>query len=198
MSNVLSIDIETGNTAADIGGWNNTHMWKVTCATTWDGEKAVVYMDNDIEMKEDIVVKSLRQLKYDLDDHFEKGGKLLGHNIIAFDLPALRDSMDIYCVRKYLEDKENRCIDTSALVMKTSGKRVHLDNLVKCTLGSGKSANGLQAVDWWHEGKYTDIAKYCLMDSQLTYDLWKHGCEKGTVDYFDDDDNIMNKIEIEW
>ena len=151
MSNVLSIDIETGNTAADIGGWNNTHMWKITCATTWDGEKAVVYMDNDIEMKEDVVVKSLRQLKYDLDDHFEKGGKLLGHNIIAFDLPALRDSMD-----------------------------------------------RLQAVDWWHEGKYTDIAKYCLMDSQLTYDLWKHGCEKGTVDYFDEDDNIMNKIEIEW
>ena len=169
MSNVLSIDIETGNTAADIGGWNNTHMWKVTCATTWDGEKAVVYMDNDIEMKEDVEVKSLRQLKYDLDDHFEKGGKLLGHNIIAF-----------------------------ALVMKTSGKRVHLDNLVKCTLGSGKSADGLQAVDWWHEGKYTDIAKYCLMDSQLTYDLWKHGCEKGTVDYFDEDDNIMSKIEIEW
>ena len=88
MSNVLSIDIETGNTAADIGGWNNTHMWKVTCATTWDGEKAVVYMDNDIEMKEDVVVKSLRELKYDLDDHFEKGGKLLGHNIIAFDLPG--------------------------------------------------------------------------------------------------------------
>tara|TARA_Y100000356_G_C11069004_1_gene187948 strand:- start:57 stop:578 length:522 start_codon:yes stop_codon:yes gene_type:complete len=173
-------------------------MWKVTCATTWDGKKGIVYMDNDIEMKEDVEVKPLRQLKYDLDDHFEKGGKLLGHNIIAFDLPALRDSMDIYCVRKYLEDKENRCIDTSALVMKESGKRVHLDNLVKCTLGSGKSADGLQAVDWWHEGKYTDIAKYCLMDSQLTYDLWKHGCENGNVDYFDEDNNIMNKLEIEW
>lgn len=37
MSKVLAIDIETGNSAADIGGWNNTHMWNITCVTTWDG-----------------------------------------------------------------------------------------------------------------------------------------------------------------
>tara|TARA_R110000751_G_scaffold269271_3_gene368946 strand:+ start:143 stop:736 length:594 start_codon:yes stop_codon:yes gene_type:complete len=195
---ILSIDIETGNTAADIGGWYNSHMWKVTCVTTWDGSNGTVYMDNDIEMKEDINVKSLKQLKYDLDDHFQKGGKLLGHNINAFDLPALRDSMDIYIVRKYLEDKENRCIDTSALVTKSSGKRVQLDNLVKCTLKSSKSANGLQAVKWWQEGEYTEIAKYCLMDSKLTYDLWQHGVNKGNVEYFDEDNNIINKIDIEW
>ena len=38
MSDILSIDIETANTAADIGGWENTHMWIISCATTWDGE----------------------------------------------------------------------------------------------------------------------------------------------------------------
>ena len=65
---------------------------------------ATVYVDKDVEV-EGAIVKSLRQLKFDLDDHFEKGGKLLGHNIVAFDLPALRDSMDIYCIRKYLEIK---------------------------------------------------------------------------------------------
>ena len=198
---VLAIDLETKNMSYDIGGFGNTHMFQVSTVSTWDGNMGTIYVDESLDSdfaKAGHIVKSLGELKYDLDDHFEKGGKLLGHNIIAFDLPALRDSMDIYCVRKYLEDKENRCIDTSALVMKESGKRVHLDNLVKCTLGSGKSADGLQAVDWWHEGKYTDIAKYCLMDSQLTYDLWKHGCENGNVDYFDEDNNIMNKLEIEW
>ena len=74
----------------------------------------MVYVDKDVEVS--AIVKSLRQLKFDLDDHFEKGGKLLGHNIVAFDLPALRDSMDIYCVRKYLDGKEERCIDTSRLM----------------------------------------------------------------------------------
>ena len=150
MSNILSIDIETANTAADIGGWENTHMWIISCATTWDGETATVYVDKDVEV-EGAIVKSLRQLKFDLDDHFEKGGKLLGHNIVAFDLPALRDSMDIYCIRKYLEHKEERCIDTSRMMTQAVGKRVQLDNLAKCNLDAAKSADGLTAVKWWQK-----------------------------------------------
>ena len=53
------------------------------------------------------MIKSLRELKYDLDDHLQKGGVLLGHNIVAFDLPILRDSMDIFCITKYLKKKKN-------------------------------------------------------------------------------------------
>lgn len=197
MSKVLSFDIETGNTAADIGGWQNTHMWQVTCVTTTDGENNTVYIDKPMEI-EGAVVKELKQLKYDLDDHFQKGGKLLGHNIVAFDLPALRDSMDIYIVRKYLEEKETRCIDTSRMMTKAAGKRVQLDNLAKCNLNSQKSGDGLMAVRWWSEGKYEDVAKYCLKDSQLTLDVWKMGVENGNLSFFDEDLGELVKIDLEW
>ncbi len=197
MNNILSFDIETGNTAADIGGWQNTHMWQVTCVTTTDGENNTVYIDKPMEI-EGAVVKELKQLKYDLDDHFQKGGKLLGHNIVAFDLPALRDSMDIYIVRKYLEEKETRCIDTSRMVTKAAGKRVQLDNLAKCNLNSQKSGDGLMAVRWWSEGKYEDVAKYCLKDSQLTLDVWKMGVENGNLSFFDEDLGELVKIDLEW
>lgn len=197
MNNILSFDIETGNTAADIGGWQNTHMWQVTCVTTTDGENNTVYIDKPMEI-EGAVVKELKQLKYDLDDHFQKGGKLLGHNIVAFDLPALRDSMDIYIVRKYLEEKETRCIDTSRMMTKAAGKRVQLDNLAKCNLNSQKSGDGLMAVRWWSEGKYEDVAKYCLKDSQLTLDVWKMGVENGNLSFFDEDLGELVKIDLEW
>ena len=197
MNNILSFDIETGNTAADIGGWQNTHMWQVTCVTTTDGENNTVYIDKPVEI-DGAVVKELKQLKYDLDDHFQKGGKLLGHNIVAFDLPALRDSMDIYIVRKYLEEKETRCIDTSRMVTKAAGKRVQLDNLAKCNLNSQKSGDGLMAVRWWSEGKYEDVAKYCLKDSQLTLDVWKMGVENGNLSFFDEDLGELVKIDLEW
>ena len=147
---------------------------------------------------EGAVVKELKQLKYDLDDHFQKGGKLLGHNIVAFDLPALRDSMDIYIVRKYLEEKETRCIDTSRMMTKAAGKRVQLDNLAKCNLNSQKSGDGLMAVRWWSEGKYEDVAKYCLKDSQLTLDVWKMGVENGNLSFFDEDLGELVKIDLEW
>ena len=195
MSDILSIDIETANTAADIGGWENTHMWRISCATTWDGKNATVYVDKPMEI-DGAIVKSLKQLKFDLDDHFEKGGRLLGHNIIAFDLPALRDSMDIYCVRKYLENKDERCIDTSRMMTKLVGKRVQLDNLAKSNLGAAKSADGLTAVSWWAEGKYEDVVKYCLLDSQLTYDLWKMGVEKQEVRYFNEDSTDYEIVNL--
>tara|TARA_R110001592_G_scaffold19887_3_gene81162 strand:- start:749 stop:1342 length:594 start_codon:yes stop_codon:yes gene_type:complete len=197
MNNILSFDIETGNTAADIGGWQNTHMWQVTCVTTTDGENNTIYVDKPMEI-EGAVVKELKQLKYDLDDHFQKGGKLLGHNIVAFDLPALRDSMDIYIVRKYLEEKETRCIDTSRMMTKAAGKRIQLDNLAKCNLNSQKSGDGLMAVRWWSEGKYEDVAKYCLKDSQLTLDVWKMGVENGNLSFFDEDLGELVKIDLEW
>tara|TARA_R110002020_G_scaffold127857_4_gene286684 strand:+ start:3328 stop:3921 length:594 start_codon:yes stop_codon:yes gene_type:complete len=197
MSKILSFDIETGNTAADIGGWQNTHMWQVTCVTTTDGENNTVYIDKPVEI-DGAVVKELKQLKFDLDDHFQKGGKLLGHNIVAFDLPALRDSMDIFIVRKYLEERETRCIDTSRMMTKAAGKRVQLDNLAKCNLNSQKSGDGLMAVRWWSEGRYEDVAEYCLKDSQLTLDVWKMGVENGNLSFFDEDLGELVKIDLEW
>jgi len=197
MNDILAIDIETANTAADIGGWQNTHMWKISCVTTTDGINNTVYIDEPVNV-ENAVVKSLRQLKYDLDDHFQKGGKLLGHNIIGFDLPALRDSMDIFITRKYLDSKDTRCIDTSRLMTKASGKRVQLDNLAKCNLGEQKSGDGLTAVRWWGEGKYEEVAKYCLLDSQLSLNVYKMGVENKSLKFFDEEEGDYVITKLEW
>ena len=48
MSKVLSFDIETKNLSYEIGGWENQHLFKVACITTWDGEKGVVYVDEPV------------------------------------------------------------------------------------------------------------------------------------------------------
>ena len=88
MNNVLSIDIETQNLSHEIGGWGNPHLFKVACVATWDGNNATIYSDSggDSELckSEEVEWKPLKQLKYDLDDHFQKVGKLLGHNINVF------------------------------------------------------------------------------------------------------------------
>ena len=57
------------------------------------------------------------------------------------------------------------------------GRRIQLDNLAKCNLDAAKSADGLTAVKWWAEGRYDDVVKYCLLDSQLTLEVWKMGVE---------------------
>ena len=195
MNNILSFDIETGNTAADIGGWQNTHMWKVTCVTTTDGENNTVYIDKPMEI-EGAVVKELKQLKFDLDDHFQKGGKLLGHNLAAFDLPILRDSLDIYCIHKYL--KEERYIDTSKDLLKEHGERFQLKNLVKCTMDDFKLMDSADAPKLWKMGKYDEVVEYCMKDTQLVYDLWDYGKENGIVKAFSIEKEKFIDLGVDW
>jgi len=203
MSDVLSLDIETKNLSNEIGGWHNQHMFKVACAVTWDGSNGIVYTDaalsDNLTKSEGLLFKPLRELKFDLDDHFQKGGRILGHNINAFDLPVLRDShTDIFIVRKYLDEKATRCIDTSAYITKQCEKRVHLDNLTKSTLKEGKLMEATYSVELWKSGRYDEVIEYCLKDTQLTYDLWKYGQENGIVKYYDSDEKSFIEVETNW
>ena len=64
MNKILSFDIETKNLSYEIGGWGNTHLFKVACVTTWDGNNGVIYVDeplNDLKKGTNVEIKSLRE-----------------------------------------------------------------------------------------------------------------------------------------
>ena len=195
---VMALDIETKNMSYDIGGFGNTHMFQVSTVATWDGDTGTVYVDEPVDSfaKSGHIVKSLRELKYDLDEHFQKGGVLLGHNIAAFDLPILKDSMDIYCIKQYLEDK--RYIDTSRILTKEHGERFPLSNLVKCTMNDFKLMDSADAPKLWKAGQYDEVVEYCMKDTQLVYDLWKYGQDNGIVKAFSVDKEKFVELEVKW
>ena len=196
---VIALDIETKNLSTEIGGWGNTHMFVVSTVATWDGQIGKIYVERDITDK--IVAKSntqvlpMRQLKYDLDDIYKSGEKLLGHNIAAFDLPVLRDSLDIYCVRKFLNDKQY--IDTSRELTKQYGERFRLQNLVDNTLGETKSLESVMAPALWKQGEYQEVVDYCLKDCKLVYDLYKHGLDND-IKAFSIEKEEFVELKMEW
>ena len=195
---VLAIDLETKNMSYDIGGFSNTHMFQVSTVATWNGNIGTVYVDEKMDSfaKSGHIIKPLSELKYDLDEHFQKGGVLLGHNIKAFDLPILRDSMDIYCINKYL--KEEKFIDTSRILMKEHGERYQLKNLVKCTMNDAKLMDSADAPKLWKMGQYDEVVEYCMKDTQLVYDLWKHGQDNGLVKGFSMEKGEYKELEVDW
>jgi len=196
---VVALDIETKNLSTEIGGWGNTHMFVVSTVATWDGQIGKIYVEKDITDK--IVAKSntqvlpMRQLKYDLDDIYKSGQKLLGHNIAAFDLPVLRDSLDIYCVRKFLND--NQYIDTSRELTKQYGERFKLQNLVDNTLGETKSLESVMAPSLWKAGEYQEVVDYCLKDCKLVYDLYKYG-QENMLKAFSIEKEEFVELKMEW
>ena len=195
---ILAIDLETKNMSYDIGGFGNTHMFQVSTVATWDGSNGTVYVDESVDTfaKSGHVVKSIRELKYDLDEHFQKGGLLLGHNIAAFDLPILRDSLDIFCINKYI--KEKQYIDTSKDLLKGHGERFQLKNLVKCTMNDSKLMDSADAPKLWKMGKYDEVVDYCMKDTQLVYDLWKYGQNNGIVKAFSMEKGEHLDLEVNW
>tara|TARA_R110001583_G_scaffold51160_1_gene159672 strand:+ start:1295 stop:1897 length:603 start_codon:yes stop_codon:yes gene_type:complete len=195
---VMALDIETKNMSHEIGGFGNTHMFQVSTVTTWDGSVAKVYVDEPLDTfaKSGHIIKSLRDLKYDLDEHFEKGGSLLGHNIVSFDLPVLKNAMDIYCIKKYLDAK--RYIDTSRDIQSLNGERFKLQNLSENTLKTDKLMDSADAPKLWKQGEYDSVVEYCLKDSQIVYDIWQYGKENGIVKGFSLDKGEFVDLEVDW
>ena len=191
----MALDIETKNLSNEIGGFGNTHMFVVSTACTYDGTTMKTYADENDIQKEGVF--PLRQLKFDLDDHFEKGGFLLGHNIRGFDLPVLRDSPSTHigCIHKYLSEK--RYIDTSTTLNKVQGERFHLENLVHYNLGESKSLQSVMAPALWKSGDYDTVMDYCAKDTKLVYDLWKHGKENMVKAYSQVQDSVI-EIGVDW
>ena len=196
--NVLAIDLETKNMSHDIGGWGNTHMFQVSTVCTWDGDVGNIYIDKAVDdlKKSNVEIKPLSQLKFDLDDHLEKGGVLLGHNIVGFDLPVLKNAMDIFCIKKYLDKRAY--IDTSRILNKEFGERYSLSNLVQHTLGSDKIMESAMAPEVWKAGGYSEGADYCLKDCQLVFDLWKHGQNNKVVKGFSIEQEEVLDLGVDW
>ena len=58
----------------------------------------------------------------------------------------------------------------------------------------GKSADGLQAVRWWHEGRVEEILKYCEQDVEVTRRVFEFGRQNRFIRYYDRQYQIRTRI----
>jgi DEAD/DEAH box helicase domain-containing protein len=98
----------------------------------------------------------------------ERSGRLIGYNSEHFDIPILN---------KYYTGDLTRFphLDMLKVIKDTNGKRYKLDDIAKATLEIAKSADGLQAMRWWEEGKREEVKKYCEQDVRVTKELYDYG-----------------------
>ena len=90
---------------------------------------------------------------------------LIGFNSDHFDIPVLA---------KYYPGnlRSIKSLDIMKEVRASIGRRVSLDQIAEGTLGTKKSGNGLQAVEWWKKGDIENLRKYCLHDVKITKDIY--------------------------
>lgn len=202
MSDIMALDIETSNYSWEIGGWQNKALFDPSVVATWDGEKATVFSKQEIEV-EGIDVHPLhpRVLGDHISDFVEKGGRIVGHNIINFDFPVLRESLDCWAIGDVMQKTES-VFDTKTMFQKASlpygNLETSLNILSKHNLNQGKIMESVEAPKAWAEGRYEEVIKYCLSDAQLTYDLFVLGRDNGIIKSRSLETGEIIEVEVEW
>ena len=200
----MSLDIETSNYSHDIGGWDKTHMFDPTVVCTYDGDESTVFCNKDITVKGATVLPlHPRELGEHLMKHINAGGALVGHNLLQFDLPVLRDALDCHAAGEILKHNRDQIIDTALALRKAStniGKQyyIKLDDVCKHTLSKAKTMRSEDAPLMWKHGDYQSVADYCMNDAMLNWELWKHGLDTGIVKSRSRWTGEIVKLEVDW
>jgi len=104
----------------------------------------------------------------------EKADALVGYNSNHFDIPLLN--------KYYPGDLTHiKSIDILESIRESLGRRLRLDSVAQATVGAKKSADGLQAVRWWREGKIKEIKKYCEQDVRVTKKVFEYALQNGHI-----------------
>lgn len=121
--------------------------------------------------------------------YLEGASYLIGYNIDSFDLPVLQS---------YYPGKLSALssFDILSDIKKIIGKRLALNDLISVTLNKKKSGHGLMAVDYYKEGRWDELKKYCLDDVLLTKELFEYGVNNGEIYYLNEVGKI--KIPVDW
>lgn len=175
---IVYFDLETRRTAADVGGWGNQHLMGISVAVTYSTRAGDYFI-----YTEDQAQTLINQLvRADLVVGFNHVGfdyqVLLGHTIFDF-----RDQV--------------RSLDLLIDLEKRLGHRLKLEAVASASLGAGKSADGLQAIRWWQQGKLAEIAEYCCYDVKVTRLVHEYGARNGHVKYLDRNGREQ-LVEVDW
>ena len=117
--------------------------------------------------------------------------RIVGFNIRRFDYEVLRGY-----TRRALEELPT--LDLLDDVEEALGHRVSLENLIRHTLDISKSGDGGRAIQWFREGDWSRLERYCIEDVRATRALYEHGREEGRVWYGDRRSDAPRPIPVRW
>jgi len=170
-------DIETQRSAQEVGGWHRADLMGVSCVVLYDSktDKFIEFFDDQIPL----LIEYLKQ--FDL---------VVGFNIKRFDFRVLSGYSDFAF-------ETLPTLDILEEIHKRLGYRLSLEHLVRVTLDTKKTADGLQALRWWKQGRMREIIDYCKQDVAITRDLFLYGEKNGYLLFKNKAGNTV-RVPVNW
>lgn len=173
----LVLDIETQKSFQEVGGYENLTQLLVSVACAYDSKTGefLTFRENELKKLFDLCEDRL----------------IVGYNVKGFDLLVLEP----YGLKPRELDVFDIMYDLEAL---TRTRYLKLEYVARGTLGVGKLAEGLQAIEWWKQGKIDKIIEYCLKDVELTRDIFEHGRKKGVIKIQRSEESQVQDVPVNW
>ena len=153
--NIVYFDLETQKSAEEVGGWERIREMRMSIGVTYSTARGDyrIYHEKNID---------------DLLTELQRADLVVGFNNLRFD----------YEVLHYYTVYDMRQIPTLDVLIDLQEKlqhRLSLDAVACATLGVEKTAEGMQAIQWFRQGRLMEIAEYCCYDVKITRLVHEYG-----------------------
>ncbi len=183
--NIVYFDLETQRSFGDVGGFSHKSKMGVSIAVTYSTARGTYEIYGESEMEK-------------LGEELVRADLVVGWNHLQFDYPVLQP----YIFHTLAEQTLN--LDMMAELEVILGFRLKLDSVASASLGTGKTADGLDALRWWQEHKKSKefaplrkIAEYCAYDVKVTKCVHEYALAHGTLKY-DDKTGRTAEVAVKW
>jgi DEAD/DEAH box helicase domain-containing protein len=133
-----------------------------------------------------------------LGEELVRADLVVGWNHLSFDYPVLQP----YIFHTLADQTVN--LDMMVDLEQKLGFRLKLDSVASATLGTGKTADGLDALRWWQDHKKSGdfeplrkIAEYCAYDVKVTKAVHEYALANGHLNYDDRNGGIV-ELAVDW
>lgn len=179
MDDTLVIDIETKHSFAEVGGEKNIQKLGISVAGVYSYRRDAFFALEEHELGK-------------LEEALAVTGHIIGFNINHFDIPV----MEAYIAPAVFA--RIAVTDIFEDAVKFLGHRVGLDGVAKATIGRSKSGHGLEALEWFRQGRIEEVKKYCLDDVRLTRDVYEYGKKHSHIMFESFSDRKIHSIPVSW
>lgn len=178
MKDFVYFDLETQRTANDVGGWAHKDRMGMSVGVTFSTALGQYRIFDEKNVDE-------------LIDQLVRADLVIGFNHVSFDYSVLQGYT--------AWDIASRAVSLDLMVdlEERLGHRLKLEAVASASLGTGKTADGLDAIRWWQEGKILKIAEYCCYDVKVTKEVHEFGVRNGLVKYQDRFGNLQ-EVQVNW
>jgi len=112
----------------------------------------------------------------DLIQELQRADLVVGFNQVRFDYEVLHGYTT-------LDLRQLPALDMMLDLQDKLQHRLSLDSIATATFGVEKTAEGMQAIQWFKEGRLLDVAEYCCYDVKLTRLVHEYGTQHRRVFY---------------